>query len=142
MEFKSWQVFAFGSAIFAGLTAIFGKIGVQGVNSNLATFFRTVVILGIIAIIITARGEWQKTQGFTGHTIIFLVLSAVATGLSWICYYRALQLGPASRVAPVDKLSVAFAILLAVIFLGEKLTWKSFIGSAFVVAGAVILALV
>jgi transporter family protein len=141
MFFKGWQFFALASALFAGLTAIFGKIGVQGVNSNLATFFRTIIIIFVIALIITVRGEWQKTGGFSTHTIIFLVLSAVATGFSWICYYRALQLGPASRVAPVDKLSVAFAILFAVVFLGEKLTWKSLIGSAFIIAGAVILAL-
>jgi transporter family protein len=141
MDMKGWQIFAFGSAFFAGLTAIFGKVGVQGVDSNIATFIRTVIILGIIAVIITARGEWNNTGGLNAHSVTFLALSAAATGLSWLCYYRALQLGPASRVAPVDKLSVVFAIVLAVVFLGEKMTWKSILGGAFVAAGAVILAL-
>jgi transporter family protein len=138
---NSWQVFALGSAFFAGLTAILGKIGVQGVNSNLATFIRTIVILIVIAAIISFRGEWQRTEGISKHALIFLALSGIATGLSWLCYYRALQLGPASQVAPVDKLSVAFAILLAIIFLGEKLTMKTFLGGALVIAGSLVLAL-
>jgi transporter family protein len=141
MGLKGWQIFAFGSAFFAGLTAIFGKVGVQGINSNLATLIRTVIILGIIAAIVTARGEWRQTGGINARSLIFLALSAAATGLSWLCYYRALQIGPASRVAPVDKLSVVFAIVLAVVFLGEKLSWKSLLGSALVAAGAIILAI-
>ncbi|MEI7541979.1 MAG: EamA family transporter [bacterium] len=141
MNMRGWQFFAFGSAFFAGLTAILGKVGVQGINSNLGMFIRTVVVLAMTALILTFRTEWNKTEGLNLHSIIFLVLSAIATGLSWLCYYRALQLGPASKVAPVDKLSVAFAILLAVIFLGEKLTWKAMIGCAFVVIGSLVLAL-
>ncbi len=141
MGMKSWQIFAFGSAFFAGLTAILGKVGVTGINSNVGMFIRTVVVVIMTAMILTFRSEWNKTEGLDTHSIIFLVLSAIATGLSWLCYYRALQLGPASKVAPVDKLSVAFAILLAVVFLGEKLTWKTIIGCAFVVVGSVVLAL-
>lgn len=141
MNMRGWQFFAFCSAFFAGLTAILGKVGVQGINSNLGMFIRTVVVLIMTALILTFRTEWNKTQGLNTHTVIFLILSALATGMSWLCYYRALQLGPASKVAPVDKLSVAFAILLAVVFLGEKLTWKTIIGCAFVVIGSVVLAL-
>jgi transporter family protein len=114
-----WQLFALGSAVFAALTAIFGKIGVAHINSNMATFIRTVVILGVSALIISWRSEWQPPTTLSRHSLLFLVLSGVATGLSWLCYYRALQLGPASKVAPIDKLSVALAMLLAFLFLGE-----------------------
>jgi len=139
--FKSWQLFAFGSAFFAGLTAIFGKLGVVHLNSNLATFIRTVVILLIIGLFLTCRGQWQMPVGLARRDMLFLVLSAVATGLSWLCYYRALQLGPASRVAPVDKLSVVFAIILAITFLGESLSWKVALGGILVTAGAIVMAL-
>jgi transporter family protein len=137
----SWQIFAVGSAIFAALTAIFGKIGVADINSNLATFIRTVIILILIASIISFRQEWQKLNALSAHNWIFLVLSAFATGLSWLCYYRALQLGPVSKVAPVDKLSVAFAIILSLIFLHEKLTWSVAIGGIFIVLGSLIMIL-
>lgn len=137
----SWQVYALGSAFFAGLTAIFGKLGVHDINSNLATFIRTIVILLVTAFIVTLRGEWQRLDGIPLKTFVFLALSAVATGLSWLCYYRALQLGPASKVAPVDKLSVVFAIILALIFLGEKVTLKAAIGMSFVVFGSILLAI-
>lgn len=138
---SSWQIFALGSALFAALTAIFGKIGVSDVNSNFATFIRTVVILMVTAGIISLRGEWQKPETLSARTILFLVLSGIATGLSWLCYYRALQLGPASRVAPIDKLSVAFVIIFAVLFLGESLTLKTIFGGLLITAGAVVLAL-
>src|SRR4051812_22994739 len=98
----SWQIFALGSAFFAALTAIFGKVGVAGVPSDLATFIRTVIIVFVTAAVVTLRGEWMRPAEIGGRTYIFLALSAVATGLSWLCYYRALQLGPASRVAPID----------------------------------------
>jgi transporter family protein len=137
----SWQAFALCSAFFAGLTAIFGKLGVARLNSNLATFIRTVVILVMISLILTWRREWQRPQGLPIRDAVFLVLSGVATGLSWLCYYRALQLGPASRVAPVDKLSVVFAIVLALIFLGEALSWKVILGGILVGAGAVVMSL-
>ncbi|MBB1074327.1 EamA family transporter [Rhodoferax sp. 4810] len=137
----SWQFFALSSAFFAGLTAIFGKLGVEGLNSNLATLIRTVVIFILTAAIVTLRGEWQlPTQGLGTRPITFLILSGIATGFSWLFYYRALQLAPASLVAPIDKLSVAFAILLAVIFLGETLTLKLAIGATFILIGVMILA--
>ncbi len=137
---KSWQFFALGSAFFAGLTAIFGKLGVAKLNSNLATFIRTIVILIIIALFVTWRGQWQRPVNLPRKDILFLILSGIATGLSWLCYYRALQMGPASRVAPIDKLSVVFAIILAVMFLGEPLSGKVILGGLLVTAGAVVMA--
>lgn len=136
----SWQLFAFGSAFFAALTALFGKIGVSEMNSNLATFIRTIVILIVTATLISFRHEWQKPETLSMRGTVFLTLSGIATGLSWLCYYRALQLGPASRVAPIDKLSVVLVIVLALIFLGEKLTWKVGIGGILVGAGAILMA--
>ena len=138
---SSWQVFALGSAFFAGLTAIFGKFGVAGMNSNFATFIRTVIILFVIAGIVSLRGEWQKPTLVSSSNWLFLVLSAIATGLSWLCYYRALQLGPVSKVAPIDKLSVAIAIVLALLFLGEKPSLPLLIGGGLIVAGAMVIAL-
>lgn len=137
---NSWVIYALGSAFFAGLTAILGKVGVQGINSNLATFIRTIVILIVTAAIISFRSEWERIEGASTRTFVFLILSGVATGLSWLCYYRALQLGPASKVAPVDKLSVAFVIVLAIVFLGEKLTLQTALGACLVVAGSLVLA--
>ncbi|MEO7326317.1 MAG: EamA family transporter [Dokdonella sp.] len=135
----SWVLFALGSAFFAGLTALFGKIGVEGINSNLATFIRTIVILAVTAAILSLRDEWQPASPIQPKTWLFLVLSGIATGLSWLCYYRALQLGPVSRVAPIDKLSVVFAILLGVLFVGEALTWPIAIGGGLIVAGSVVM---
>jgi transporter family protein len=139
MASSSWQLFAFGSAFFAALTAIFGKIAVSGLNSNLATFIRTIVILIITAIIISARNEWQRPETISHGTILFLVLSGIATGLSWLCYYHALQLGPASRVAPIDKTSVVMVMIFAFAFLGEQVTWKVLLGGVFVGAGAILM---
>ncbi len=139
--FSTWQAFALGSAFFAGLTAILGKLGVAKINSNLATFIRTLVILAVISLILTWRSEWEKPQGLPGRDIAFLVLSGIATGLSWLCYYRALQLAPASKVAPVDKLSVVFAVILALVFLGEALTWQVALGATLVTAGALVMTL-
>ena len=102
----NWVFFAIGSAFFAGLTAILGKLGVEGINSNLATFIRTIVVLLVTAGIISARNEWQLPQHIAAKPLTFLILSGIATGLSWLCYYRALQMAPASWVAPIDKLSV------------------------------------
>jgi transporter family protein len=135
-----WRVFAVGSALFASLTAIFGKVGVAQIDSNLATFLRTIVILLVTALLISARHEWQRPDQLSMKGVLFLVLSGIATGLSWLCYYRALQTGPASRVAPIDKLSVIFVVLIAVSFLGEKLTWKVGVGSVLITAGAVLMA--
>lgn len=136
---ESWVLFALGSAFFAGLTALFGKIGVAGINSNLATFIRTIVILGVTAAILSLRDEWHPTSAIQPKTWIFLVLSGIATGLSWLCYYRALQLGPVSKVAPIDKLSVVFAILLGVLFVGESLSWPVAIGGGLIVAGSIVM---
>lgn len=136
-----WRAYAFGSALFAALTAIFGKVGVTELNSDLATLIRTVVVLGVSALLVWARGEWQRPDAVSPKGMIFLVLSGIATGLSWLCYYRALQLAPASRVAPIDKLSVVFVVIFAIAFLGEQLTWKVGIGAAFVAVGAIIMAI-
>ncbi|ABR74960.1 EamA family transporter [Actinobacillus succinogenes] len=137
----NWLIFAFGSAFFAGLTAIFGKLGVEGINSNLATFIRTVVIFFVIGGIVTARNEWQLPQHIAAKPLTFLILSGIATGLSWLCYYRALQLAPASWVAPIDKLSVVIAIVLGVAVLGEAVSLKLVIGSLLICSGVLVLAL-
>ena len=137
----SWLLFALGSALFAALTALFGKLGVVGINSNLATFIRTVVILAVTAGIVSLRQEWVRPTGLPWHSWLFLVLSGIATGLSWLCYYRALQLGPISKVAPVDKLSVALVIALGLVFLGERPSLPLLIGGALIVAGAMVIAL-
>jgi transporter family protein len=136
-----WRLFAIASAFFAALTAIFGKVGVSEINSDLATFLRTLVILMVTALLVSARHEWQPPGNLSAKGVVFLVLSGVATGLSWLCYYRALQTGPASRVAPIDKLSVVLVVLFAVLFLGERLTWKVGLGGALITAGAVLMAL-
>lgn len=139
--FESWQFFAFLSAFFAALTAIFGKVGVAQMNSNLATFIRTVFILMVTGIIVSIRSEWQRPATLEFKAVLFLVFSAVATGFSWLCYYRALQLGPASKVAPIDKLSVVFVIFFAFLFLGESFNWKELLGAALVTTGAILIAL-
>jgi transporter family protein len=136
-----WRAFAIASAFFAALTAIFGKVGVSEMNSDLATFVRTLVILVVTALLIWMRHEWQRPDSLSPKAVLFLVLSGVATGLSWLCYYRALQTGPASRVAPIDKLSVVFVVLFAVTFLGERLTWKVGLGSILVTVGAILMAI-
>ena len=138
---QSWLLFALGSAFFAALTALFGKLGVAGINSNLATFIRTLVILAVTAGILSLRGEWARPAGLPWHSWVFLVLSGLATGLSWLCYYRALQLGPVSKVAPIDKLSVAIVIVLGLVFLGEKPSLPLLLGGGLIVAGAVVIAL-
>ncbi|WP_031436732.1 EamA family transporter [Methylobacter tundripaludum] len=136
-----WELYAFGSAFFAGLTAILGKLGVAGVNSNLATFIRTLVIIAVTAVILFIRDEWRKPESIPASTWLFLTLSGIATGLSWLCYYRALQLGPVTKVAPIDKLSVVFAILLGVLFLGEHLTWQLAVGGSLIVLGSLVMVL-
>ena len=136
-----WELYAFGSAFFAGLTAILGKLGVAGVNSNLATFIRTLVIIAVTAVILFIRDEWRKPESIPATTWLFLTLSGIATGLSWLCYYRALQLGPVTKVAPIDKLSVVFAILLGVLFLGEHLTWQLALGGSLIILGSLVMVL-
>ena len=136
-----WWIFALLSAFFAALTAIFAKIGIQGANTDLATAIRTVVILILAWGIAYFRGGIISIHTLTRQNLIFLVLSGLATGMSWIFYFKALQLGKVSQVAPVDKLSVAIAIVLSAIFLGEVLTLKTAIGAACIIAGTIILIL-
>ncbi|CAN1492649.1 COG2510 Predicted membrane protein [Caulobacteraceae bacterium] len=135
-----WQVWALLAAAFAALTAIFGKVGVEAINSDFATLIRTAVILAITACIVAATGAWQPLASVSARSWIFLTLSGLATGASWICYYRALKLGPASQVAPIDKLSIVLVAIFAVLFLGERLTARNWLGVALVAAGALLVA--
>jgi bacterial/archaeal transporter family protein len=135
----TWFFWALLSAFFAGLTAILAKVGVENVNSNLATAIRTVVIL-VFAWSVALFTKTQPLSTIGRRTWIFLILSGFATGLSWLCYFRALQLGEASQVAPVDKLSVVMAMILAAIFLHEQMTWHHYLGGALIFTGAVVLA--
>jgi bacterial/archaeal transporter family protein len=138
---NSWQVWALGAAVFAAATAIFAKIGVSDVNSNFATLLRTIVVVVALGLLLRVTGEYQSLSTLSGRTIFFLVLSGLATGASWLCYFRALQLGQAAQVAPVDKLSVVFVAVLGALFLGERLTVMGWSGVAFIAAGAVMVAL-
>jgi transporter family protein len=137
---SAWQFWALLSAAFAALTAIFAKVGVEGINSDFATFIRTIVILAIIAAILTMSGEWQPFGSVSGKTYVFLMLSGLATGASWLCYFRALKIGHAAQVAPIDKLSVVLVALFAAIFLGERLSGLSWLGIALIAGGAVLVA--
>jgi transporter family protein len=136
-----WWIYALLSAFFASLTAIFAKVGITGVNSNLATAIRTIIILLVAWGIVLARGETKGLANLSKHNLLFLVVSGIATGLSWIFYFKALQIGKVSQVAPVDKLSVAITIVLSVIFLGEALTIKTTIGALLIIAGTIVLIL-
>jgi transporter family protein len=138
---SSWQLWAVGSAVFAAMTAIFGKIGVEGVNPDYATLIRTIVILAVITLIVAATGAWQPPTAISSRTYIFLILSGLATGGSWLCYYRALKLGPASLVAPIDKMSVVLVALFAILFLGERLTLLHGLGVALIAGGAILIAI-
>ena len=134
----NWSVWALLSALFAGLTAVLAKVGIVGVNSNLATAIRTSVVLVLAWGIVLGRGEATGIRDLTGKTWLFLVLSAVGTGASWLCYFKALSLGPVSRVAPIDKLSFVLAAVLGVVFLKEKLTLPLAGGIALIVAGVLL----
>jgi transporter family protein len=137
----NWFSWALLSAFFAALTALLGKVGVEGLNANLATAIRTTVVLLItwaIALATSARGDWAEVKP---RALFFLAASGLATGFSWLCYFRALQLGEVSKVAPVDKLSVALAIILAMIFLGERLRWNEALGAVIIVFGVVVMVL-
>jgi bacterial/archaeal transporter family protein len=136
----SWLPWALLSAGFAALTAIFGKIGVANINSDLATLIRTVVILATLAAIVVATGQWQAPATISTKTWGFLVLSGLATGASWLCYFRALKLGDAARVAPIDKLSVVLVALIGAIFLGERLSGVNWAGVGLIAVGAVLVA--
>ena len=138
---SAWPFWALLSAAFAALTAIFAKVGVESVNSDFATFIRTVVILAVITAILTLSGEWQPFGSVSGKTYLFLILSGLATGASWLCYFRALKIGQAAQVAPIDKLSVVLVALFGVVFLGERLSGLSWLGIALIAGGAVLIAL-
>src|SRR5882724_11918581 len=136
--FSHWQVWAVLSACFAAMTAIFGKIGVENINSDFATLIRTVIILFVACMIVWATGAYQPLDAISRRTYLFLGLSGLATGASWLCYYHALKLGPASRVAPIDKLSVVLVALFAVSFLGERLSARNWLGVVMVALGAIL----
>ena len=137
---SSWTFWAALSAAFAALTAIFAKVGVEGVNSDFATFLRTLVIIAVLAAMLTLLGEWRPLGAISSRTYLFLTLSGLATGASWLSYFRALQLGPAARVAPIDKLSVVLVAVFGVLFLGERLSGPNWFGVALIAAGAVLVA--
>lgn len=137
----SWQIWALLSAVFAALTAIFAKIGVENINSDFATLIRTVIIVVVLAAIVVGTGQFQPFDTISMRTYVFLTLSAIATGASWLCYFRALKIGDAARVAPVDKLSVLLVAIFGVIFLGEKLSGRNWLGVLFIGLGVVLLAL-
>ncbi|MEM6612239.1 MAG: EamA family transporter [Cyanobacteria bacterium P01_C01_bin.72] len=136
---QTWWFFAILSAFFAALTTILAKVGVENVNSNLATAIRTVVILAIAWGLVSAEGTFQELFEINQKTLLFLILSGVATGLSWLCYFRALQLGPASLVAPIDKSSLVLISLLSVMFLREPLTAKMVMGTGLILIGTLVL---
>lgn len=137
---SSWQAWAALSAVFAALTAIFAKIGVEDINPDLATFIRTIIVLMSLALLLAATGELRAPGGISGKTWTFLILSGLATGASWLCYFRALKLGPAALVAPIDKLSVVLVALFGAFFLGEKPSASDWTGIALIAAGAMLIA--
>ena len=137
----TWLPWALLSAVFAALTAIFAKVGLDGIDSDYATLLRTVVIVLTLGALIYATGKWQSPWDLPSKSVAFLVLSALATGASWLCYFRALKLGPASQVAPVDKLSVVLVAVFAVAFLGERPVAREWAGIALVAAGVLLLSL-
>src|SRR3974377_771417 len=126
--FSYWQMWAALSALCAALTAIFAKVGVENVNPDLATFIRTVVVIAVLAVIVFATRQFQDPTQISGRTYVFLLLSGLGTGASWLCYFRALKLGNAAQVAPIDKLSVVMVAILDVLFLGEKLSAVNWLG--------------
>lgn len=136
---QNWFAWALLSAIFASLTAIFAKIGLDGVDSDFATLFRTLVIAAVLGVIVYATDKWQSIGSLSQKTLLFLTLSGLATGASWLCYFRALKVGDASRVAPVDKLSVILVAIFAAAFLGERPSVREWAGITLVGAGVVLL---
>ena len=137
---NNWVFWSLLSAVFAGATAVLAKVGVQGIDSQVATAIRTTVILVFTWILAAHTRQFQRLDSIPPRSYLFLVLSGLATGASWICYFRALKIGEASLVAPIDKLSVVFVIAFAAIFLGESITWQSLAGGGLIVAGAILLA--
>lgn len=142
MDFTlSWFHWALFSAVFAALTAIFAKIGIQGVDSDLATLVRTGIIVVVLAGFVWFAGKWSNPLALPRKTWIFLTLSALATGASWVCYFRALQIGDASKVAPIDKFSLVLVALFAVVFLGERPAPREWLGILMIAGGVLVLAL-
>lgn len=141
MSLDHWLFWALLSAIFAALTAIFAKVGLQGIDSDFATLIRTIIIVFVLVFIVFSLGKWQNPMLLSGKTWLFLTLSALATGASWLCYFRALQMGKASQVAPIDKLSVVLVTFFAVLFLGERPTSQEYIGIALISIGVLTIAL-
>lgn len=137
----NWFYWALLSAVFAAMTAIFAKVGIQGVNSDLATLVRTAIILVVLMAFIWVTGKWSNPLALPAKTWVFLTLSGLATGASWVCYFRALQIGEASKVAPVDKLSLVLVALFAFTFLGERPSLREWTGIAMVAAGVLVLAI-
>jgi transporter family protein len=138
---STWLIWALLSATFAALTAIFAKVGLEGVNSDFATFVRTTVIIVVLGAFVYFTGKWMNPFALSKHTLLFLVLSALATGASWICYFRALQIGATANVAAIDKLSVVLVAIFAFLFLHERLSLREWIGIAMVGAGVFIIGL-
>jgi transporter family protein len=137
----TWQSWAFLSAVFAALTAIFAKVGVSDINSDMVTLIRTVIILCVLALIVLATGQWQELTAISSRTWLFLTLSALATGASWVCYFRALKIGDAARVAPVDKLSIVLVAVFGVLLLGERLSAANWLGVGLCTVGIVLVAM-
>lgn len=138
---SSWFFWALSSACFAALTAIFAKIGIQGVDSDFATLIRTLIIVFVLAAFVWYAGKWSDPRSLSSRTLLFLSLSALATGASWICYFRALQIGEASKVAPVDKFSLVLVALFAFVFLGERPSTREWLGIGLVASGVLLLAI-
>ena len=136
---SSWQIWALLSAVFAALTAIFAKVGVEGINSDLATLVRTAIVMVSLSLILLATGQLTHPGPISAKSWLFLLLSGLGTGASWLCYFRALKLGPATLVAPIDKLSVVLVALFGVVFLGERPSLYGWIGIALIAAGAVLI---
>ena len=137
----TWQSWALLSAVFAALTAIFAKVGVSDINSDMATLIRTVIILCVLALIVLATGQWEELSAISSRTWLFLTLSALATGASWVCYFRALKIGDAARVAPVDKLSIVLVAVFGVLMLGERLSAINWLGVGLCTAGIMLVAM-
>jgi transporter family protein len=138
---QNWIMWALLSAVFAALTAILAKIGLEGIDSDYATLLRTAVIIVVLGIFVTTTGKWRDPVSLPSRSVLFLVLSGLATGASWVCYFRALKIGPASRVAPIDKLSVVLVAIFAVIVLGERPSFRQWLGIVCVGAGVLLLSL-
>jgi transporter family protein len=138
--FASWQFWALLAAVFAALTAVFAKIGVSDIGTGMATLVRTLVVVVVLAVILTLTGGWQGVSGLSARPVLFLVLSGVATGASWLCYFHALKLGDAARVAPIDKLSVVLVALFGVWILGERLSTINWLGVVLITGGALLVA--